>query len=90
MNLKSNMHIFVWGNSGEIYRLTNTLPPGRYIVEYHMTSNTTTMKETMIALEHTQPNYIIDMDYNTPLPFSLKNYKENISVENVGIYERTF
>lgn len=90
MNLKPNTHIFVWGNSGEIYRLTNTLPPGRYIVEYHMTSNATTMQETAKVLQQTQPNYIIDMDYNTPLPLSLKNYRENISVENVGIYERTF
>ncbi len=90
LHRKPTQTIFVWGNSGQIYKLTNTLPPGRYIVEYHITSTAKTVAETQAALQKTKPQIVIMMDYNTPIPMSLKGYTQNIMIENAGIYERTF
>src|SRR3989338_3155779 len=34
---RDHEEIFLWSDSGQIYALSNKLPPGRYIVSYHIT-----------------------------------------------------
>lgn len=87
---KNNEPIFVWGNSAQIYKLANTLPPGRYTVAYHITTNQTTLKETQAALIQTMPKYVIILQNAEDMPYQLKHYQVKISFDKATIYERTY
>lgn len=87
---KHNEPIFVWGNSAQIYKLLDTLPPGRYTVAYHMTTNQTTLKETQRALIQTMPKYVIILQNAEDMPYQLKHYSLKITFDNAVIYERTY
>lgn len=87
---KHNEPIFIWGNSAQIYKLTQTLPPGRFTVAYHITTNLTTLKETQNALIQAMPKYVIILQNAGDMPYQLKHYKIAISVASAIIYERTY
>lgn len=89
LHIKPNDAIFVWGNTPGVYALTNTLPPGRYIVVYHIRSSEDALLETQKTLLLQQPRYIIQTS-KTPIPFSIGNYKEQFTIYGTHIYERTF
>lgn len=87
---KANDTLFVWGNSGQIYRLTNMLPPGRYIVEYHIQATPQTLQETALALQKTPPRFVVLLSNSSAFPFRMRHYKEVFSVEGGYVYERTY
>lgn len=87
---KDNEPIFIWGNSAQIYKLAEALPPGRYTVAYHITTNRETLKETQSALIQEMPKYVIILQNTQDMPYQLKHYKMSISISNAIIYERTY
>ncbi|MGH7245578.1 MAG: phospholipid carrier-dependent glycosyltransferase [Candidatus Levyibacteriota bacterium] len=89
-HLLPNQHIFVWGNSGQIYRLTNTLPPGRFIVAYHMLWTDKTVAETTAVLNQTKPQFVVILPDQSPIPYRMSDYRLRFSIENASIYERVF
>lgn len=88
-HLKKEDTVFIWGNNGQVYKLINRLPLGRYIVAYHITATKETINETRIAFEKNNPRYIIVCD-TQPLPFSLSGYTQKITIFDSIIYERSY
>lgn len=88
-HLKKDDNVFVWGNNGQLYTLINKLPPGRYIVAYHITASNESITETQIAFEKNNPRYVIASE-NQPLPFSLASYTQRINIYGASIYERAY
>lgn len=80
--------LFIWGNNAQLYKLTDTLPPGRYTVAYHITATQKSIDETKNALEEKKPHFIITM--SNDVPFSLAMYRQKIIISGVSIYERAF
>lgn len=87
MNRKKDQTVLFWGNSGQLYKLTQTLPPGRYIVAYHVTMSEQNMRETEEALSQNPPTYIVIIPGQGALPYSLANYQEKLIIKNATIYE---
>lgn len=83
-------HVFVWGNSGQIYKLSHTLPPGRYIVAYHITTNAQTLLETSAVLQKYPPKFVILLPNGPSFPFTLSNYQQLFTIDGGIIYERPF
>lgn len=79
--------VYLWGNSGQIYKLAETLPPGRFIVAYHVTMTDANYKETQQILEKNPPKYLIVLPNQNNLPLSLSQYKERVIIDNATIYE---
>jgi len=52
--------IFVWGEASCTYALSNRLPPGRYMVNYHI-FDFNGYEETLKAIENKKPKLIIKM-----------------------------
>ena len=63
------------------------LPPGRYIVEYHMTATKEALEETQKAIEKVKPKYVI-IASNKPIPFDFSSYRPVLFIDNIGIYEK--
>lgn len=82
--------LFIWGNSAQIYKLTASLPPGRYTAAYHITTNQTTLKETQNALIQAMPKYVIILQNAGDMPYQLKHYRMKITFDNAIIYERIY
>lgn len=82
-----NKTFFVWGNSGQIYKLTNTLPPGRFIVAYHMTMSKQNYLETQNVLDKKLPDFIIVLPKQDIPPISFAHYRENFRIGDATIYE---
>lgn len=89
-NTNPNDVIFIWGNNPQIYVLSNTLPPGKYTVEYHISQSAKAIEETTDDLKRTRPKYIIILSDMTNIPFSVGGYMDKYNLEGVNIYERTF
>lgn len=89
LHLKKEDTVFIWGNNGQVYKLINRLPLGRYIVAYHITATKETITETQIAFEKNNPRYIIVSD-TQPFPFSLSGYMQKITIFDSTIYERSY
>lgn len=80
--------IFVWGNSAQIYVMTNTLPPGKYVVAYHSIQTKQTVRQTQEALENVKPRFIILLPDPQAFPYSLEGYGEIFSISGARIYEK--
>ncbi|KKR24424.1 MAG: hypothetical protein UT56_C0016G0003 [Candidatus Levybacteria bacterium GW2011_GWB1_39_7] len=80
--------IFLWSDSGQIYALSNKLPPGRYIVSYHITFYKEAINETKKALDRVRPKYIIQTKEGREVANFLDNYELRYKIGNVRIYER--
>ena len=89
-NLKKKDHIFIWGNNAQLYVLTDTLPPGRYTVAYHMTASKESINETKATLKKVKPEFIVIMPNQGVLPYSLIGYSQSLSFDKATIYERNF
>ncbi|MCL5433063.1 MAG: glycosyltransferase family 39 protein [Patescibacteria group bacterium] len=85
-----NDNIFIWGNNAQVYKLVNKLPPGKFIVAYHISMNNNNINETKTDLEKTKPKFIIVTDPNNPIPYGLIGYKQWIGIGKSTIYERLF
>jgi hypothetical protein len=82
--------IFIWGNNAQLYKLTNKLPPGKYAAAYHITSYPDGVPNTKAGILMKKPKLIVIMPNVGTIPFSLSNYREIITINNVLIYERIF
>lgn len=85
---QANSTLFVWGNSAQIYKLANMLPPGRYTVAYHITTNQQTLEETAKVLQQTMPTYVIILGNASPFPYHLTHYQERFGNEDGFVYEK--
>lgn len=85
-----NDTLFIWGNNAQVYKLTNTLPPGRYTVAYHIVGNEQAEKETKDALNKSMPKYIVVMNYQQTVPYIPSSYNIKYSLERAKLYERNF
>ncbi|SRR5258708_3134533 len=87
-HMRLDDQIFLWGNNGQLYRLVNKLPPGRYIVAYHMGFVKNALQETAAALQQIQPRYVIIMPNQGNLPYSMIHYTQRLTIDGAVIYER--
>ncbi|QQG40879.1 MAG: glycosyltransferase family 39 protein [Candidatus Levyibacteriota bacterium] len=88
-HMEKNDTVFIWGNNGQVYALLNELPPGRFIVAYHITSSPQTLAETQIAINKIKPTFIVS-SHNQSIPFSIKDYQEQIMIYDAQVYEKKF
>jgi 4-amino-4-deoxy-L-arabinose transferase-like glycosyltransferase len=87
--IKNRDDAFIWGNSAQIYKLSGTLPPGRYTVAYHMIQTKQSVDETLRALQRTKPEFIVIMPDIKAVPFSLREYTYITNIQDVAIYKKT-
>lgn len=90
MHAKSTDTLFVWGNNAALYALTNKLPPGRYIVEYHIMGSKESIVETYNDLRHVRPRFVVVMPNVPQMPYSLVGYQHKITLDDAQIYERSY
>lgn len=86
----SSDQIFLWGDSPQIYYLTQKLPPGRYSTAYHIIEHEGGVEETQAVIDKTQPRFIITLSEAPSIPFYLPSYVGRYSLKGATIYERTF
>lgn len=87
-NTKKSDEVFVYTDSAQIYYLANKLPPGRYIVSYHITFYKNAISETKEAVEKAKPKYIITTKEGPEISAFLHSYKLKYSMKDSTIYER--
>jgi hypothetical protein len=87
-NTKAEDQIFLWGDNGQIYTLSNKLPPGRYIVAYHITFYEKGLLETQQAVNRSQPKYIITTKEESPIQPLLESYELKTKIKDAKIYLR--
>ena len=88
MNTKPSDSIFLWSDSGQIYALTGKLPPGRYIVAYHVTFFKNAIEETKKDLARVQPKFIIQTKDSPEINNYLASYSLRYKIQGARIYER--
>ncbi len=81
--------VFLWGNSPQVYALSDTFPPGRFSAQYHVMTNEQTIEETANAIRTNPPKYIIIMPDLPSIPFDMHNYAYKASLEGAEIYGHT-
>lgn len=86
---KPQDNIFIWGDSAQIYVLSNKLPPGRYTVAYHISQYKNGLLETQIALEKANPKYIVVLNESRVFQLSLPAYQSKFVFTGSTIYERS-
>lgn len=88
MHTKPSDRIFIWGDSAQIYSLSQTLPINKYTVSYHMRQNKQSMTDTQYSLITQSPKYVIILSESSNFPFKLDNYNNAFSLNRAIIYER--
>lgn len=88
LHVKQGDAFFLWGNNAQLYKLTNTLPPGRYTVAYHIFGNQEAENETKIAIDEKKPKYIVIMNGQQNIPYIPSAYALKYVVDKAKIYER--
>ena len=81
--------VFIWGDSAQIYALSDKLPPYQYAVAYHVIQSPQLLDETQKAIDAIQPKYIIVLPETQPLLFSVPLYIIRFNIEGAIIYERS-
>jgi len=84
---KPNEAVFLWGNNPQVYYLSQTLPPGRYTVSYHI-NTPESLQETKQALIQTPPRFIVLMPGTELFPFTIPEYSYKLTIVDSAIYER--
>lgn len=82
--------IFVWGNNAQLYQMTSTVAPTKYVVAYHISSYSDGKSNTKTVIEKTRPRFIVIMPDQEMFPFSLIGYFQKIEINKASIYERLF
>lgn len=90
MKTDSEEKVFLWSDSGQIYALSNKLPPGRYIVAYHLTMFNNAEEETRDVLNKTKPKFIIQTKDSQQISQYLASYELRYKIQGANIYERQF
>ena len=80
--------MFLWGDSAQIYSLSGKLPPGRYIVSYHVTFYPNAIVETKNAIDKVKPKYIVQTKYTPEIKNFLDNYDLKYKIDDTLVYER--
>jgi hypothetical protein len=88
-NTDSPDKVFIWGDSAQIYTLSDKLPPYKYTVSYHVKTSEALIKETQEAINEAKPKYIVVLPESQPLPFSVPLYIIRFNVDGAIIYERS-
>lgn len=88
-NTARHESVFLLSDRSPIYFLSDKLPPGRYIVEYHISFYNDAVAETQKALNEKKPKYII-VTKKRFLGDFVKNYVPKYQLDGVDIYEREF
>jgi hypothetical protein len=83
---KKHDTVFIWGNPAQVYKMSETLPPGRFTVAYHITHSKSTIEETAKALEKKTPRFVVIMSPQN-YPFNLSSYRYVYSIQDAAIYE---
>jgi hypothetical protein len=89
-NLTPEDAVFIWGDSPQLYTLSNKLPPYKYTVAYHVKESPALLRETQETIDREKPKYIVVLPETQPLPFSVPLYIIRFNVEGAIIYERSF
>lgn len=87
-NTSSFENIFLWGDSAQVYALSNKLPPGRYTVAYHVTFYKNAILETKDAIDAVKPKYIIVTKNSSEVVNFLRFYNLKFIIKGSRIYER--
>lgn len=80
--------VLLISDSGQIYSLAKKLPPGRYIVSYHMTFYKDAIYETQEDIKKVKPKYIITTKESSEFAPLLLGYSLKYSMSGVKIHER--
>ena len=89
INTDKRDKVFILSDSGQIYFLSDKLPPGRYIVEYHINSYKNGIEETKKAIDMIKPKFIISTK-DALLKNFIDRYIKKYLIDKVIIYERQF
>lgn len=90
MHSNINDPLFIWGDSAQIYTLSNTLPINKYTVAYHIRQNKKDIEQTQQDINAIQPKFVIILPESQSFPFRLDNYVNKYIIDKAAIYERTF
>ena len=85
--LSENDTVFIWGNNGQLYRLLEKNPPGRFIVAYHIRSGNN-WNETKQIVEKAKPRFVIVMPDQGSIPYPLLHYRQKAGIDKALIYEK--
>lgn len=80
--------VFIWGNTPQIYALSDKLPITKYTVAYHIIQNNA-YEQTQKAINEKAPKYIIVLSESQPLPFVIPLYIMRYNIPGATIYERS-
>lgn len=86
-NTNEDDNVMMVSNSSTIYYMADKLPPGRYIVAYHMEFYKNAIDETKKALDNKKPKYIISTNDNLVKEF-INDYELQYILHDVKIYEK--
>lgn len=89
LKLKKNEEVLIYGNSAQIYVLSDTLPISRFTVAYHV-NNPQAISEMQQAIITKQPKYIVLMPDEKLGEISLPNYTYRLNLGETAIYEYTY
>ena len=88
--LDRNDSVFIFGNNAQVYKMLGVLPPGKFIVAYHILQDKKRISDTEKALLKAKSKFVIVMPEQKKIPFSLVRYREKANIQNALIYERIF
>lgn len=89
IHTNKNDHIFIWGDSAQIYALSKTLPINKYTVAYHIVQNKQAIIQTQKDLDVKKPKYVIVLPESRVLLFKLTGYTNKFYLSGSTIYERS-
>jgi 4-amino-4-deoxy-L-arabinose transferase-like glycosyltransferase len=89
MHTDKNDHIFIWGDSAQIYVLSKTFPINKYTVAYHIAQNKDGITKTQKDIDTVKPKYVIILSETKKFPFRLTDYVAKFSLTKATIYERS-
>lgn len=86
LKLGQNEEVLIYGNSAQIYVLSDTLPINRFTVAYHV-NNPDAVKELQMAINKRVPSYIVVMPDQKLGEIYLPNYVYRMNLGDTAIYE---
>lgn len=89
LHTEPNDKVFLWGNSAQIYYLSDTLPAGRYSVAYHIITPDA-VSETAAALQKEKPEFLVFLPGTEPFPLLTPDYTYRATIGDAHIYEKLF
>lgn len=87
-NTKSEDNVFIWGDSAQIYALSNKLPLDKYTVAYHITQSNNAISAMQTTINTINPKYIIVLAEAPNFPFRLTGYSDPLLINTTLIYEK--